>query len=244
VSRPLLLTVTTAFLFATLALVSIILRTEPLSITQKLPVSEQRFLEFLLLLPVAALICAAARNIIGIHTFGTFAPALLGLAFREMDSLLGLFLLLTVLSIGWVVRRALSRFNLLQIPRSAVMLSVIVGLLVAFVLWSNANGKPVAEAIPLLPMVIVTGLIERFWTAEEEDGTGTAVRTMLFTLLTAALVFVVARIEIVGQCLLAYPESLGFVIALQLLIGRYTGYRCTELARFRGLAEMPEGTTP
>ena len=30
-----------------------------------------------------------------------------------------------------------------------------------------------------------------------------------------------------------YPEALGLVIAAQILIGRYTGYRLTELYRFR-----------
>ena len=31
----------------------------------------------------------------------------------------------------------------------------------------------------------------------------------------------------------SYPETLGLVMAAQLLIGRYTGYRLTELFRFR-----------
>ena len=30
-----------------------------------------------------------------------------------------------------------------------------------------------------------------------------------------------------------FPESLGLIVALQLLIGRYTGYRLSELFRFR-----------
>jgi hypothetical protein len=33
-----------------------------------------------------------------------------------------------------------------------------------------------------------------------------------------------------------HPEALGLVVAGQLLLGRYTGYRLTELARFRELA--------
>jgi hypothetical protein len=30
-----------------------------------------------------------------------------------------------------------------------------------------------------------------------------------------------------------YPETLGVIMAVQLLIGRYTGYRLSELYRFR-----------
>jgi hypothetical protein len=201
-----------------------------------LPAADRQLVEFLLLLPVAALVCAVIRNVIGLHTYGTFAPALLGLAFREVESPVGVFVLLVVLSVGSAVRRGVTRLNLLQVPRSAVMLSVVVTLLLAFVLYSNARGRPVAGAIPFLPLVIVTGLIERFWTTEEEDGTGPAVRTMAATLLTAGAVFLVARLDWVRATVTGHPAALGLVVAGQLLLGRYTGYRLSELTRFRGLA--------
>ena len=204
-----------------------------------LPAADRQLVEFLLLLPVAALVCCIIRNVIGLHTYGTFAPVLLGLAFRDVPSPLGLFLLVTVLSVGWVLRRGVARLNLLQVPRGAVMLSIVAGLLVAFILVSNHAGRPVAQAIPFLPMVIVTGLIERFWTTEEEDGSPVALRTMAHTLLTAFAVFAVVRIGAVHRTMIDHPESLGFVVAGLLLVGRYTGYRLTELARFRPMAEGP-----
>jgi hypothetical protein len=186
---------------------------------------------------VAALVCCVVRNVIGLHTFGTFAPALLGLSFREVESAVGVFVLVTVLSVGWVFRRGLARLNLLQVPRSAVMLTLVVALLVAFILYSHAHGRPVAGALPFLPLVIVTGLVERFWTTEEEDGTPAALRTMLATLLTAGAVFLVVRSESVRSIAVNHPESLGLVLAALLIIGRYTGYRLTELFRFRDLAD-------
>ena len=202
-----------------------------------LPPAERQLVVFLLLLPVAALVCCVIRNVIGLHTYGTFAPALLGLAFGEVESPVGVFVLLVVLSVGWVFRRGVTRLNLLQVPRSAVMLSLVVALLLAFILVSNARGRPVAGAIPFLPLVIVTGLIERFWTTEEEDGTGPAVRTMAATLATALAVYLVARPDWVRTTMTEHPEALGLVVAGQVLLGRYTGYRLTELARFRGLAD-------
>jgi hypothetical protein len=202
-----------------------------------LPAADRQLVEFLLLLPVAALVCCVIRNVVGLHTYGTFAPALLGLAFREVESPVGVFVLLVVLSIGWVVRRGVTRLNLLQVPRSAVMLSLVVALLLAFILFSNARGRPVATAIPFLPLVIVTGLIERFWTTEEEDGTGPAVRTMAATLLTAVAVYLAARPDWVRATMTDHPEVLGLIVAGQLLLGRYTGYRLAELSRFRALAD-------
>jgi hypothetical protein len=39
----------------------------------------------------------------------------------------------------------------------------------------------------------------------------------------------------VANHMFRYPETLGLIMAAQLLIGRYTGYRLTELFRFRDL---------
>jgi hypothetical protein len=209
----------------------------PSFVPSDLPAGDRQLVEFLLLLPVAALICCVVRVVIGLHTYGTFAPALLGLSFREVESVAGVFLLLIVLTVGWVARRGLARLNLLQVPRSAVMLSLVVTLLLVYVLYSNSRGRPVASVIPFLPLVIVTGLVERFWTTEEEDGTAAAVRTMAATLLMAAAVFAFVRLEVVSRTMMANPELLGLIAAGQMLLGRYTGYRLVELYRFRDLAK-------
>jgi hypothetical protein len=227
-----------ALVLAAVSTILLIVRADsPSLVPADLPPVERQLVEFLLLLPVAALVCCVARTVVGLHTFGTFAPALLGLSFREVQSIAGVFVLVVVLSVGWVVRRGIARLNLLQVPRSAVMLTLIVALLLAYVLYSNARGRPVAGAIPFLPLVIVTGLVERFWTMEEEDGTAAAVRTILATLVLAFTVFLVVRWESVSRTVIDHPESLGLIAAAEVLLGRYTGYRVTELYRFRELAK-------
>src|SRR5579871_5965180 len=90
-----------------------------------LPPPEQRLVEFLLLLPIAALIVCIYRNVIGLGSFGTFAPALVGLAFRDLGSLPGFLVFVSLVLIGWVLRRILDRFHLLQVPRLAFLLSLI-----------------------------------------------------------------------------------------------------------------------
>src|SRR2546429_3567117 len=61
-----------------------------------LPPEEQQFVRFLFLLPVAALVVSVFRVIIGLPTYGMFAPALLGLIFRDLRAMpwgLGTFVL-------------------------------------------------------------------------------------------------------------------------------------------------------
>jgi 7 transmembrane helices usually fused to an inactive transglutaminase/Transglutaminase-like superfamily len=202
-----------------------------------LPPAEQRLVEFLLLLPIAALIVCIYRNLIGLGSFGTFAPALVGLAFRELGGLPGIGVFVTIVLIGWLMRRVLDRYHLLQVPRMAFLLSLVVLLLIGSIVLANTQDLPATKYISLFPMVILTGMIERFWMLEIEDGTVASFRTLLATLFIAASISLVLSLHAIVHHLLRFPETLGLVMAAQLLIGRYTGYRLLELFRFREFIE-------
>lgn len=204
-----------------------------------LPPAEQRLVEFLLLLPIAALIVCLFRNVIGLHSFGTFTPALLGLAFRELNSWPGILVFVAILLIGWVMRRILDRYQLLQVPRMAFMLSLVVLVLIAAIVAANFQDLPATRYIALFPMVILTGMIERFWTLDVEDGTAASFKTLLSTMFIALTISGILSMPAVLTHMFRYPETLGLIMAGQLLIGRYTGYRLTELFRFRDFVKQP-----
>jgi hypothetical protein len=208
-----------------------------------LPPAERRLVEILLLLPVAALIICVFRNLIGMSSFGTFAPALVGLAFREMRSLPGIFVFVSVLLVGWLMRRVLDYYHLLQVPRVALMLTLIMLTLVGVIVGANHFGASLTTYVSLFPLVILTGMVERFWTLETEDSTAASFRTLLSTMVIATVIAVVLGLNPVVQQLFRYPETLGLIMAVQLLIGRYTGYRLTELLRFRDFVSPPGGGT-
>ena len=203
-----------------------------------LPPAEQRLVQFLLLLPVAAIVVCVCRNIIGVGSFGTFAPALLGLSFRELHSLPGIFVFIAILLVGWLMRRFLDRYHLLQVPRMAVLLSLVVLLLTSCVVLAAHRSIPATRYVSLFPIVILVGMIERFWTLDTEDGTASSFRTLLTTMLIAVAVALVTSLHAVVIHLYRYPETLGVVMAIQLLIGRYTGYRLLELYRFRDFVDV------
>jgi hypothetical protein len=198
-----------------------------------LPPAERKLAEFLLLLPIAALIICVFRNLIGIGSFGTFAPALVGMAFRDLQSLPGLLVFVSIVLIGWGMRRVLDRYHLLQVPRTAFLLSLVVVVLLSAILLANFQSLAVTRYFSLFPMVILTGMIERFWTLESEDGTSSSFRTLLGTMFIAACISLVLSLHAVVGHMCRYPETLGLIMAVQLLIGRYTGYRLLELFRFR-----------
>jgi hypothetical protein len=206
-----------------------------------LPPAEQRLVEFLLLLPIAALIVCIFRNVIGLLSFGTFAPALVGLAFRDLHSLPGMLVFVCIVLVGWIMRRVLDYYGLLQVPRTAFLLSLVVIVLIGTIVAANYQSPPVAatQYVSLFPMVILTGMIERFWTLETEDSTRSSFRALIGTMFIAATIALVLGLHAVVSHMFRYPETLGIIMAAQLLIGRYTGYRLSELYRFRDLVREP-----
>ncbi len=197
---------------------------------------EQDLMKFLLLLPLAALIVSIYRTLIGVPTFGTFGPALLGLAFLDLQALLwGLPIFVLTVLIGWGMRRIIDRFHLLLVPRTSVVLTSIVVFLMIMVGVASYFGIPATKYIRLFPLVILTHLVERFWTIEAEDGTMSSFKTLLGTIVVAVTVSIALSPEVVTTWMFNYPETIALVLAVLLLLGRYTGYRLSELYRFRDL---------
>ena len=202
----------------------------------RLPLGTQRLLALLLVLPLGALVTALFRNVVGIETFGTFTPALLALSFVYASWETGLATLAVLLTVGIVGRGVLERLRLLLVPRLGIVLTIVVLCLVFGVSLMEHRGTTPLDQAVLLPIVIVTMLIERVYVGVEEDGIGVAVRLLAGTATVAMCCYLLLRSEALGAFLVAYPETHCLTAAMLVLIGRYTGYRLTELWRFRELA--------
>ncbi|VTS04321.1 7TM domain-containing protein [Tuwongella immobilis] len=205
----------------------------------RLSESGRQLAEWLLLMPVAGLLIVISRNLIGMTTFGTFTPALLGIAFRDAPVGLLLALLVVILLVGWILRKGLQHLHLLQIPRATLVLTGVVGTLLIGLLLAHDTRIDLQRTGALFPLIILTGMIERFWTLEEEDGSKAALQTLGQTLLVAGMIAIVIRLIPISHALLIAPEGVLILAAATLILGRYTGYRLTELLRFRELRESP-----
>ena len=199
-----------------------------------------KVMRVLLLLPFGALITTIIRNVVGIGTFGTFSPALLAMSFIYANWQTGVAILLIVILAGTVSRTFLERLRLLAVPRLSIILTIVIlcvvfGMSILYYLLPEI----VTDAV-LLPMVILTMLIERFYVTTEEDGLVYTVQLAAGTLMVASLVYAILAWYKVGQFVLVYPESHLFTIAVFIVLGRYAGYRITELWRFRDLVSASE----
>jgi len=205
----------------------------------RLPTSMQKILSLILLLPLAALITTIFRNIIGIQTFGTFTPSLIALSFIHADWRTGALVFFIVLSVGILARLLLNKLQLLMVARlSIVLILAVLCMVLAVSVLDYLNLTPSASAV-LLPIVILTMMIERFNIIAEEDGLPNALKIFATTILVSVCCFLVMKVELVGRLALIFPEIQLFNVAILLLIGRYSGYRLSEIWRFRDITQIP-----
>jgi hypothetical protein len=198
-----------------------------------LPITTQAVYQVLVLIPIGALLVVVLRNVVGFATFGTFMPILVALAFRETRLLWGVVLFSFIVVTGLVVRRMLERMKLLLVPRIAVMLTVVVFILAISSLAASGAGLERALSVALFPIVIMTMMIERMSVVWEESGIRPALQQALGSLAVASIAYLIFHIELVQHLAFVFPELLLVVLAAMLLLGRYTGYRLSELIRFR-----------
>jgi hypothetical protein len=204
-----------------------------------LPAEFQRTFRILLLVPIGTLIISVLRNLIGFPTFGIFMPVLMALAFRNTGLFYGLGIFAGVVFLGYAVRSWIDRLRLLLVPRMAVMVTLVIACFTVLALAGQKFDLRQFMAVGLLPFVILTMVIERFYLLVEESGVRQGIETALGSAAVSVIAYGIISWESLQMTFFLYPELLAAVAAIQILLGRYTGYRLSELFRFRSLG----GTT-
>ncbi len=200
-----------------------------------LPIQTQNVYRILLMMPLGALLIVVLRNLIGIKSFGTFMPILIALAFRETELAWGLVLFCILVSLGLMLRFYLEYLHLLLVPRLASVLIIVVILMLCVSLLTHKLGIDRGLSVALFPMVIITMTIERMSLVWEELGAGEALQQGFGSLFIASMGYLLMTNPILEHLIFVFPELLLFLLGVTLLLGRYTGYRVTELWRFRAL---------
>ena len=198
-----------------------------------LPIQTQNVYRILLMVPLGALLIVILRNLIGIKTFGTFMPILIALAFRETELGWGIALFTLIVALGLTIRFYLEYLQLLLVPRLSAVLIIVIIIMTFVTLISHKLGFEHGLSIALFPMVILAMTIERMSLIWEEHGPSEAIQQGFGSLAVASLGYLVMSNDAMSHLIFVFPETLLIILAATLLLGRYTGYRLTELWRFR-----------
>ncbi len=200
-----------------------------------LPVEQQGAFKGLLLIPVAALVVVIMRIIVGLKTSGTFMPILIALAFLQTQLLTGLALFLTLVGTGLWIRSWLSHMNLLLVSRISAVIIVVIFMMSTTALLSYRFGLDQALTVTFFPTIILAWTIERMSILWEEEGIKEVFVQGGGSLLVAVLSYLVMTNRVVAHLTFNFPELTLSILAIILLLGKYTGYRLSELYRFRDL---------
>lgn len=207
----------------------------------KLPVGTQAALRALLVLPLGAVVVAVSRNLIGVVTYGTFMPLLIAFSLRSFPLGQGLALVAFVLTLGVATRLLLERLRLLMVPRLAILLCVVVLSVTGLAVVGDEMGNREFFAGILFPIVILTMLVERFTIAIAEEGLRAALVPAAWSIAVAMVSYPVLRSPLAEHLAFTFPELIVALMGVLVWIGGYTGYRISDLIRFRMLASpVPE----
>ncbi|WP_278421703.1 inactive transglutaminase family protein [Stutzerimonas kunmingensis] len=198
-----------------------------------LPLQAQRVYQVMIMIPVGVLVILILRNLIGMQTLGTFTPVLIALAFRETELGWGIALFTVITALGLSLRSYLEHLKLQMLPRLSIVLTFVVLVIAAISLFSHKLGLEKALSVSLFPMVILTMTIERLSITWEERGGGHAFKVAVGTLIAASLAFMLMNIQELTYFIFTFPAVLLIMVGFMLAMGRYRGYRLTELFRFK-----------
>ena len=215
-----------------------VLRESPLLVATilGLPLSERAVFRYIVLIPLGAFVVVVMRNLVGMATLGTFMPVLLALAFLQIPLGRGLVMFGVLIGVGVWLRFMLSRLNLLVVPRVAACVVIVTLLMMLMSVVSYRLGITGGVQITLFPMIILAWTIERMSLIWEEEGRRSALVQVGGSLVVAVLAYLFMRMGQIQHWAFYFPELLLVLLAGILMIGRYTGYRISELFRFRTFA--------
>ncbi|MFB9214961.1 inactive transglutaminase family protein [Vibrio sinaloensis] len=202
-----------------------------------LPLEEQAMFKTIMLIPIGALIVVFLRVIIGLKTSGTFMPVLIAVAFVQTQLVTGIVGFLLIVGTGLVIRSYLSRLNLLLVARISAVIITVIMIISVFTVVAFKIGLTEGLSITFFPMIILSWTIERMSILWEEEGAKEVVLQGGGSLLTAVLVYLAMTNPYIQHLTFNFIGLQLIVLSGILLLGTYTGYRLTELRRFKPLAE-------
>ncbi|MEH6593695.1 MAG: inactive transglutaminase family protein [Halioglobus sp.] len=202
-----------------------------------LPIEEQSMFKLLLLLPLGAAVVVFMRVLIGLQTAGTFMPILISLSFLQTSLIPGLIGFVGVVGFGLILRSFLSRLNLLLVARIATLVVLVIFLISALSILGYEMGYSTGMTITFFPMIIIAWTIERMSILWEEEGPHEVLIQGGGSLIVAVIAYLLMQLTTVKHLSFNFPELNLLLLAAILTMGQYTGYKLSELRRFRAMDE-------
>ena len=203
----------------------------------RLSPSSRENLGLLLLLPLGVLATEIMRQLMGIRTYGTFTPTLLALAMIHVDHITAVIIFLIVTVIGVSIRSYLTNLNLQRTPLLAIVFTLVAISMVLAVSGFMYFDPGMDGLVVLLPVVVLTMLVDRIYSIADQRGMRTAMIRLLWTSVSAFISLLILLQADWSFWLVAYPELHAITLASIIVIGLYRGPKLSDLSAISWLHE-------
>ena len=188
----------------------------------------------LLLLPIVATIASILHYVIGLSGYGIFMPTMIAVTFLATGLLGGIILLITILLISLLSNFLLRKLKLHFWPARSINLMFIslgtFGLMVASSYWQLAD----ISKISIFPVMLMILLVEEFVRTQLVKSRKEAINLILGTIMLSTVGAMLMSVEGIQLWVLQNPEvTLIFLIAINIVVGNYSGIRWLEIKRFK-----------
>src|SRR5271157_446051 len=191
-----------------------------------LPKHVQTHAEYMLFVPLSAVIVAFFRLTLGIPVLSLFRPILVAIAFRVMGVPTGLFFLALVLGTIVVMRPLLKgRHYYARVP---VLLSIVASFMVVPLMLARYSHGLWLQHLAYFPLISLALICEAFTKTLDEKGLAEAAWPTLNTVLVGMVINWIATFHGTLHLLLRFPELLFLQIGVVLLIERYMHFEVLD----------------
>ena len=164
-------------------------------------------------------------------------PVLIATAFLQTNLTVGLIGFLTIVGIGLVIRSWLSYLNLLLVARISTVIITVIAIIGTLSFITYKVGLTDGIKITFFPMIILSWTIERMSVLWEEEGYKEVLIQGGGSMFVAVMAYLAMSNPNIQHLSFNFLGLMLVILSGVLIMGNYTGYRLTELKRFRPLAE-------
>lgn len=186
---------------------------------EDVPQRMQGHIEFVIFVPLSAVIVSFFRLTLGVPVLSLFRPILAAIAFQIIGIPIGLSFLTLVLGVTVLMRPLLKGAH--YYSRVPIQLSVVAGFLVLPLIAGKWWHEEWLRHLAYFPIISLALICEGFATKLDRGGVAKAAWPTANTILIGIIISLLARIPGALHLLLRFPELLVAQAGVVLLIGEY-----------------------
>lgn len=190
------------------------------------PEADRSAVEYLLLLPTAALIIALARLTFGLRVLG-FRSILIAIGFQEVGILPSLIVMGIVFAVVALLRPGMRRARLPLYGRVSLILAITACLMIAFLFAGMWQRSPFIWSLAFFPVIILAMMAEALAAALDNETLGAAAWRLSWTLLIAFGLYGLIQSRAIDALAFA-PELMLLQLGLIIAVSEYLDLRLLQ----------------